>query len=183
MRMRIIELQRSTTWSAEFLAEAADIRAALEALAVEVHHIGSTAIPGIAAKPIIDILLEVSSLDQLDLSAHLIEHLGYEALGEFGLAGRRYFRKGGEQRTHHIHGYESAHPDIQRHLAFRDYLKENREAAMQYESVKLAAAKEFRDSPEGYAQRKSPTIVRLEKEALLWAARFSGDEAGRDFAL
>lgn len=169
--MRIIELQRSTSWSAEFLAHAAVVRAALGALVVEIHHIDSTAIPDIAAKPIVDILLEVSSLEQLDQSAHLLENLGYQALGEFGLAGRRYFRKGVEQRTHHIHAYESGHPDIHRHIAFRDYLRANRLAATQYENVKLAAAKEFRDSPEAYAQRKSPTIARLEKEALQWAQR------------
>ncbi len=180
--MRIIELQRRTAWSAEFLAHAAVIRAALGALVVEVHHIGSTAIPGIAAKPIIDILLEVSSLEQLDRSAHLLENLGYEALGEFGLAGRRYFRKGGEQRTHHLHAYESGHPDIHRHIAFRDYLKANRVAATQYESVKLAAAKEFRDSPDAYAQSKSAIITKLEQEALLWAAKFADDETGHELA-
>ena len=121
--------------------------------------------------PLIDMVLEVSSVEQLDLAKHALEALGYEALGEFGLPGRRFYRKGDDQRTHHIHAYQSGHPDILRHTAFRDYLRANRQAAMQYESVKLEAAKKFRDSPEAYAESKSAIIGQLEREALLWIRR------------
>ncbi len=80
-------------WPVAFAVEAESIRGALRDAPVEVHHIGSTAIPGIFAKPIIDILLVVPSLELLDSQVPLIEALGYESLGEFGIAGRRYFRK------------------------------------------------------------------------------------------
>ncbi|MGA4493496.1 GrpB family protein [Vreelandella venusta] len=165
----MIDLQRSNDWGAAFLSEASRIRSAVGDVALQVHHIGSTAIPGMAAKPVIDMVLEVSSIDELASSDQALVSLGYESLGENGLSGRRFYRKGGDQRTHHIHAYESGHPDIHRHLVFRDYLRAHKDKATHYEQVKLKAARKFRESPDDYAEAKSPTIQLLENEAMLWA--------------
>src|SRR3546814_8745866 len=87
-------------------------------------HIGSTSIPGIHAKPIIDMLAVTSDLSLLDGCESRIASLGYEALGEFGIPGRRYFRKDNStgERTHKIHAFRTGSPKITRHLQFRDYL-------------------------------------------------------------
>ena len=87
------------------------------------HHIGSTAIPGIFAKPIIDLLLEVGNIGELDDRSSFMGELGYEAMGEFGIPGRRYDRKNNASgiRTHQVHAYESGSPEVERHIAFRDY--------------------------------------------------------------
>src|SRR5262245_2545019 len=79
-------------WAREFTREAQRIERALGDVLVDLQHIGSTAIPGIVAKPVIDLLGAVTSVDALDAATSRLEALGYEALGEFGLPGRRYFR-------------------------------------------------------------------------------------------
>jgi len=70
--------------------------------------IGSTAIPGIYAKPIIDLLVEVKDIIKVDEQSSAMESLGYEVMGEFGIPDRRYFRKDSQEgvRTHHIHTFE-----------------------------------------------------------------------------
>ncbi len=166
--MRVIELQKNSDWETGFLTEASRIQAALASIVLHVHHVGSTSIPDIAAKPVIDMILEVSSLEQLRQTDHALVDLGYECLGENGLPGRRFYRKGDDQRTHHIHAYESGHPDIYRHTIFRDYLRAHKDKAAHYERIKLEAANKFRESPDEYAEAKSPTIRLLENEAMLW---------------
>src|SRR4028119_1480562 len=91
-----------------FESESKLIALALRDNVVAIHHIGSTAIPQIHAKPIIDMLVEVKDLLKMDTQSSEIEALGYQVMGEFGIPGRRYFRKGNEAgiRTHHLHGFE-----------------------------------------------------------------------------
>ena len=111
-------------WKGAFEAEAGQIAQALGDMTVELHHIGSTAIPGIYAKAVIDILLVVDNILQLDERATAIEQLGYEGMGEYGIPGRRYFRKSNSSgiRTHQIHSFQTDSAEIERHLAFRDYM-------------------------------------------------------------
>ena len=119
--MRVIEVvPHRPEWFTSFAEEAARISQGLNKTLVRIHHIGSTAIPGLAAKPIIDILLEVSSLAELDEAAPSLAALDYEAKGAFGIERRRYFQKGGDARTHQIHAFAIDDPHIVRHLAFRD---------------------------------------------------------------
>lgn len=96
-------------WSAAFDAEAARVSQALGTAVVWLHHIGSTAIPGISAKPVIDLLLEVASLARLDRRTPALEALDYDAMGEFGIVGRRYFRRDDRSgvRTHQIHAFQA----------------------------------------------------------------------------
>src|SRR5687768_7900854 len=91
--MRIQVVASDPDWAATFQQEARQIARALGERVVAIHHIGSTAIPGIVAKPIIDILLEVADIRRLDSLAAGMASLGYECLGEYGMSGRRYFRK------------------------------------------------------------------------------------------
>lgn len=84
-------------WEREYLLEKNRLQHVLKEVAIKIHHIGSTAIPGIKAKPIIDILIEVTSIDELDELTKEMKELGYEAKGENGIKGRRYFQKGEKQ--------------------------------------------------------------------------------------
>jgi GrpB-like predicted nucleotidyltransferase (UPF0157 family) len=88
----ILVLDHNPEWAKSFEHEASRIVAALGVTLVNIHHIGSTSITYTKAKPVIDILLEVSSLDELDQQSASLQALGYEAKGEFGIPGRRYFR-------------------------------------------------------------------------------------------
>lgn len=156
-----------------FEAEADVLRATLGDEVRNVHHIGSTSIPGMSAKPIIDILLEVREIERMDELAPRMVELGYEARGEFGLPGRRYFVKGGDLtrfvgRTHHVHSYETGNPEIERHLAFRDYMISHPQDAVTYARLKDELARRYPDDIEAYHDGKDAFIGEMEKKALRW---------------
>ena len=154
-------------WEEKFNREARLIEEILGGELVAIHHIGSTAVKGLAAKPIIDIMPVVKDVSRADGFNARFEEIGYEAMGEFGLPGRRYFRKGGARRTHQIHAYQydNVH-EITRHLAFRDYLRENAGVRAAYEELKLALAKKFPHDIGAYCDGKDDFIKRAEAEAL-----------------
>src|SRR5215468_7624787 len=118
-------------------ARRADELRALGATLVTVHHIGSTSVPGLAAKPIIDLMPLVTSLADLDRDRGRVEALGYRWHGELGIAGRRYCTlsdAGGRLVQLHFFAADSA--QVRRHIAFRDYLRVHPEAAAAYEAEK-----------------------------------------------
>lgn len=98
MKVEVVDYRPE--WAEMYAAEAEKIREVLGENLIEIHHIGSTAVKGLKAKPIIDILAVVSDLVSLDGKNSEFEKAGYECMGEFGIRGRRYFRKGEEIRTH-----------------------------------------------------------------------------------
>lgn len=162
----------SPHWPQAFAAEAHSIHAALAGLAVKLHHIGSTSIRGIVAKPILDMLLVVPDLAALDRHSAALGSLGYEALGEFGIAGRRYFRKHTPAglRSHHLHAFAQGSPHVGRHLAFRDYLNAHPAMAQAYGELKRALAARFPDDMQAYVDGKDGFIKEHEAKALAWVA-------------
>jgi GrpB-like predicted nucleotidyltransferase (UPF0157 family) len=172
----IVLAPHSATWASAFEREAAEIEAAFQDLPIELHHIGSTAIPGIVAKPVIDMLGVVPSLEELDARAHHLEPLGYEGLGEFGIPGRRYFRKDAPDgvRTHQLHAFAVGSPEIQRHLDFRDYLRAFPAEAAAYAVLKQSLASRHGSDMRAYSEGKTEFIRRVERIAGAWRARSVG---------
>lgn len=166
--MKVIVTPYQAQWQALFNAEKALIEPILGANAVAIHHIGSTSVEGLAAKPVIDFLLEVKSLSQLDAQSARFTALGYEVMGELGITGRRYFRKGRESRTHHVHGFEQGDPHIDRHLAFRDYLRTHPDVCAQYQTLKFELAANHKDDIDAYCAGKDSFIKQHEQLALAW---------------
>jgi len=125
-------------WKDLFDAEARKLHEQLDPILIASHHIGSTAITELPAKPIIDILLEVKAVSLVDAQNHIFESRNYDPRGEYGIAGRRYFSKRliGEVFGYHIHAYEAGHYQVQRHLAFRDFLRLKPEIVAQYAAIK-----------------------------------------------
>ena len=160
----------SPTWAPEFRAESIAISIALGVIAATVHHIGSTSIPGIHAKPIIDILVEAHSIESVDTKNSQMARIGYESMGEYGIPNRRYFRKINSQdtRTHHVHMFNVDSADVTRHLAFRDYLIAHPLKAQEYSALKLALAVEHKDDWERYQDGKDPFIKETEQIAIEW---------------
>ena len=158
-------------WPEAYEAEIARIRTVLGDEIVHAHHIGSTAVPGLAAKPVIDILLEVRELARLDAMDDAMRAIGYEPRGELGIPGRRYFPRGGDERTHHVHAFAIGDPHIAEHLAFRDFLRTHHEAAADYAGVKREAAAMHRYDPDGYVAFKQRAVSRVLSDALAWADR------------
>ena len=157
-------------WKKAFEAESQQIAKVLAENLVVMHHIGSTAIPHIYAKPVIDFLIEVSALDLVTEQTPGMEVLGYEAMGAMGIVGRRYFRKENPPgiRTHNVHVYEVDSPEIERHLAFRDYLIAHPEDAEKYSQLKQELAQKYPQDLEGYMDGKDEFIKIRERKAIQW---------------
>ncbi|MBC6297273.1 GrpB family protein [Listeria sp. FSL L7-1517] len=165
MKVEIVDYQ--SDWKTLFEEEKSIIREIIEKNEVLIAHIGSTSVENLSAKPIIDILLVVNDLAKLDNARTEFEKIGYEYMGEFGLPGRRYMRKGGDSRTHQIHAYQfDSISEIQRHLSFRDYLRENKEIANEYAELKKALAQKYATDIEGYCDGKDLFIKNHEALAL-----------------
>lgn len=159
-------------WKNLFLSEAGQIRDMLGDELINIFHIGSTAVEGLKAKPVIDMMPVVRNLSRLDGYASRFEALEYEVMGEFGIPGRRYFRKGANNRTHQIHAFQFDNlQEIERHLAVRDYLRSHDAARMAYGQLKAGLAEKFPEDIEGYADGKEAFVVAMEKEALKWRHR------------
>ena len=164
--MRIFMVPHDPKWRKAFEDEARRITDALGSdVVVTVHHIGSTAIPGIYAKPVIDILLVAHDHADLDAKQPAMEALGYEALGEFGIPTRRYFRRDNADgdRTHQVHAFEVGSPQIARHLAFRDYMIAHPEAAKAYSDLKRTLAEQHPDDIEAYMDGKHEFIQEIDR--------------------
>ncbi|MEL7214659.1 MAG: GrpB family protein [Pseudomonadota bacterium] len=157
-------------WKMAFEIEARAIERAFKPNPIQLHHIGSTAIPGILAKPIIDTLGTVDSLRAIDAEAHAFERLGYEVMGAYGIAGRRYFRKRNSvgTRTHHLHVFEDGSHHAERHLAFRDYLIAHPQVAQEYSALKRRLTRDEASTWDAYLDGKDPFVSRIEPEAVKW---------------
>jgi len=132
---------------------------------LNITHIGSTAVEGLAAKPIIDILIEVSSLQALDANNDAMASLCYVAKGENGIADRRYFQKGGINRTHHVHAFLTADPNITRHIAFKEYLMTHKVIAQQYGTLKRSSAKLCNNDINDYSRATWKCVICASREA------------------
>ena len=164
---RIIELvPHDPAWGQQAQAEAARVTALLGSNVLAIHHVGSTAIPGIKAKPILDLLVVVRDLGRVDELNEQMLAGGYEPHGENGLPGRRYFvRRTGYTHTHHLHVFQRGHAEIERHLLFRDYLLAHPTQAQAYSRLKEQLALTFRSDPEGYTDGKSDFIREVDEQA------------------
>jgi GrpB-like predicted nucleotidyltransferase (UPF0157 family) len=152
-----------------FEQEAAKISAVFGSELVSIHHIGSTSIPGLNAKPIIDIMPIVQHIDRIDALNPVMIELSYEPMGEYGISGRRFFRKGGEiNRSHHVHAYETTNPEVTKHLDFRDYLIAHPIEAQQYADLKKELTKKFPHDIEGYINGKDAFIKEIIRRAAEW---------------
>ena len=169
--MRKVEVvPHDPQWRDAFEAEAKHVAAALSGNVVAVHHIGSTAIPDIYAKPVIDLLVEVRHITEVDVRSSAMESLGYEVMGEFGIPGRRYFRKDDREgiRTHQVHAFEAGSAEVERHLAFRDYMIAHPGDAQKYGELKKRLAEEHPQSIDGYMDGKDGFIKEIDQKAARW---------------
>lgn len=167
--MNVVVTEYNDKWDQMFKEEAQKIKEIFADELIDNYHIGSTSVPGLKAKPIIDMMPVVKDIEKIDSFNEQMEGLGYECMGELGMTGRRYFRKGGDNRTHQVHVFQSDNKqDIHRHLAVRDYLRTHPEAVKQYGNLKENLAKQFPKDIEEYMDGKDAFVKELEKRALRW---------------
>lgn len=158
-------------WPEIFERERERIEAVIGTYVLEIEHIGSTAVPELAAKPVIDIMVGVGTLDETPACVSGLVGIGYEYVPEFGdiVPLRRYFRKFDAEgnRTHQIYLIERSNKDWwDRHVLFRDYLRTNQETAREYGDLKLSLASRFQGDRAGYMDTKADFVLSVERRAL-----------------
>jgi GrpB-like predicted nucleotidyltransferase (UPF0157 family) len=162
-----------SAWAARYADEARKIREVLGDLAVRIDHVGSTSVPGLAAKPVIDIQVSVPSLVPLARIAGPLSQIGYTHIPDLDEAFERVyplFRKPADwPSSHHIHACAAGSEQERQHLAFRDYLRDHSRTAAEYLELKrrLAASHdgETSESRESYAMAKTQFVTAVLKQA------------------
>lgn len=167
--MRKVEVMPyNDQWHTMFEEEANKLYKIFGSEIIDIHHIGSTSISGLKAKPIIDIMPVVKDINQIDEFNTSMVANGYEPKGENGISQRRYFQKGGDKRTHHVHIYQFGNAEIERHLAFRDYLLSHPYVAREYGDLKEELSNQFPYDIESYIKGKGQLILEIERKAIAW---------------
>ena len=152
-------------WVSKFEEESRKLFEIFGAEMIELHHIGSTSVSGLHAKPIIDMMPVVRDIHRVNDYNTAMIAIGYEPKGENGIAGRRYFQKGGDNRTHHIHIYAQGNSEIKRHIAFRDYLRAHPDVAQEYGDLKERLSQRFPYDIESYINGKEQLLSEIERKA------------------
>ena len=154
-------------WTKIFDCERAAIMERRHPWVIEVHHVGSTSVPGLAAKPLLDIMPVVANPDEGESAVEAMTTLGYLYRGDNGLPGRFYFDKIVEgRRVVHAHMYPQDHSDVGKLMAFRDHLRTHQEAALAYERLKRELASKYRNEREAYTDAKGEFIRDITAAAL-----------------
>lgn len=175
----IIVTEYDPAWPAMFEQERVAVKAALGDLVGVIEHMGSTAIPGMAAKPIIDLLVGARSLAEAnDRATDPLRKLGYSYIPEYQswLPGEMFFRKGYPGPwTHHVHLMEPSNPRWERWILFRDYLRNNLEAASAYSNLKRSLAAKFGDDIAAYRDAKHTFVEEITTKARAASRHRVGD--------
>lgn len=153
-------------WRRCYETERARLQAAIGNHVLDIQHVGSTSIPGMIAKPIIDIAVAVASFETAQVCIAPVERLGYAYRGENGIPRRHFFVRG-ERRTHHLHINELNSAQWRNQVCFRDALIHNPELAAAYATLKQDLARQFPTDREAYTAGKAPFIRRVLAQAMI----------------
>jgi len=149
-------------WVKQFTAESKVIRTAFEDPELEIEHIGSTAVPGMSGKPLIDILVIISDIDLVDPHVEAMERAGYTAYGDFlEMKSYLFAREINGQKLVNVHVFETGHPHIKEMLAVRDFLRNNLDEAKAYSRLKNQLYKQYPTDYAGYREAKDEYVEDL----------------------
>jgi GrpB-like predicted nucleotidyltransferase (UPF0157 family) len=168
MTVPVVIVDYDPRWPAMYQEEKDRVLGAIGHLVVAIEHIGSTAVPGLGAKPIIDIMTAVPSLADAPACVEPLERIGYEYIPEYeaDFPERRYFRKRPVRvDTHHLHMVEQDSGFWERHILFRDDLRVHPETAHEYERLKRELAAQFGSDRDGYTDAKTSFIESVVAQA------------------
>jgi len=166
---RAVEVVRyDERWPEAFRREERRLAVLLGPVAVAIHHIGSTGVPGLWAKPVLDVLVETADLSMIDHIEPAFVAAGYVPKGEYGVEGRRYFSrpKGRELKTH-VHVFQEGDPAVARHLLFRNFLRLHTGVAEEYCALKRELAHECGGDADAYQAGKGGFISQIEATLML----------------
>lgn len=156
----VVIVDYNPLWPEQFEALRSRLANILHGQTMAIEHVGSTAVPGLAAKPILDIDVLLKSADHLSRSIAALSSIGYCHRGDLGVAGREAFRAPAGDLRHHLYVCPD-NREYQRHIAFRDYLRSHHLEANAYASLKRELAVRFRDDRQAYNNAKSEFVERI----------------------
>lgn len=159
MAAPVIINEYDPAWPAVFARLAAIVATPLGGLALAIEHIGSTAVPGLAAKPIIDIDIAVADDAAVREAIARLATIGYVHEGDLGIPGREAFAAPTWLPTHHLYVCRADNREYRRHIAFRDYLRAHPDAVRDYAALKRQLALKHRDDRDAYTNAKSEFIA------------------------
>ena len=166
MAKRVVVVPYSEQWKADFETIKQYVLPAINDVVIGIEHIGSTSVEGLSAKPIIDIDIVIKDYTVFDTVVEKLASYGYIHEGNLGIKDREAFDYKGniDLPKHHLYVCPEFSAELHRHIAFRDYLKNNPEAVLKYSKVKEEAARLFPDSIDDYIAYKSPCIEEIYKK-------------------
>lgn len=165
-RRHIIVQPYDEMWKQDFINISNEIRDVLGELALRIEHVGSTSVPGLSAKPVIDIDVVIRDDSMLEEVVSRLAKIGYQHEGNLGIAGREAFGYEGKEhlKEHHLYVCPEDSPELKRHVAFRDYLRSHPDAVREYSRIKEEAASLYPYDIDQYIGHKSPVIEKIYKE-------------------
>ena len=163
---KVTVLPYDKAWKIAFEEIRSELESALDGLIVGIEHVGSTSVEGMWAKPCIDIDVIIKDYSVLDEVVSELANIGYIHEGDLGIEGREAFRYDDKPHlmTHHLYVCPQNSEELKRHVTFRDFLRNNAEAARKYSAVKKTAAELFPNGIDKYIEYKSPYIEELYKQ-------------------
>ena len=162
----VVVLPYDSQWKQDFLKIKDELADALGQLALDIEHVGSTSVPGLPAKPIIDIDVVIEDYSMLNQVIHALEKIGYHHEGDMGIEGREAFGYDGKEhlRNHHLYVCPRDSAELHRHIAFRDYLRSHPEAVREYGRIKEEGARLYPFDIDGYIEYKTSCIEKIYAE-------------------
>ncbi len=167
----IVVIDHDPAWAAVFEQLRSRIWPVVRDVAIAIEHVGSTAVPGLAAKPVIDISVVVPTAAHVPAGIARLASIGYVHRGNLGVADRDAFRAPGALPSHHLYLCPADSLALRNHLAVRDYLRTHPEAAREYGALKEQLAGRFAHDVEGYVDGKTAMIL-----GMLGLTGFNADE-------
>ena len=162
----VVVLPYDEAWERDFEKISSEIMDALGNLALRIEHVGSTAVPGLSAKPIIDIDVVIKDRSELDTVISALSRTGYTHRGDLGITGREAFSYEGKEhlQKHHLYVCAQDSAELKRHTAFRDYLRSHPDAVREYSRIKEEGARLYPYDIDKYIEHKSPFIEEIYKK-------------------
>ena len=159
----VVVLPYDETWKKDFLKIEAELKDALQGLALRIEHVGSTSVEGLSAKPIIDIDIVIKDYSVFEGVVLALDKIGYRHEGNLGIVGREAFKYDGKEhlQKHHLYVCTEDSEELKRHIAFRDYLRSHPEAVKEYGQVKEEGARRYPYDIDKYIEYKSPVIEKI----------------------
>jgi len=152
-------------WPQQFESLRARLAVILGNMAAAIEHVGSTAVPGLAAKPVIDIDVLLRSAADLPLAINRLKSSGYEHQGDLGVDGREAFRTPKDEPAHHLYVCRPSSEEFKWHIAFRDHLRTHPEDAHAYAALKRTLATKFFNDRDAYTQGKTEFVTDVLRRA------------------